>query len=127
MPAANQACRHGFFVGFNAPHNNPIRSGKARGADDRFGVPAYEGVGPLRLAARAEVAVRLAVSAVMVFRVLSEPSLRYLRAVGRATSGRTGVGLLAQIQHDASSGLSSGAGSSIPQSEREWVSSRANG
>jgi hypothetical protein len=82
MPAVKRAHKQVLAVR-DSTHRDPIRSGKARGADDRFGVLAYEGVGPSRLAARAEVAVGFAVNAVMVSQVLSEPF---------DTSGRTGGG-----------------------------------
>jgi hypothetical protein len=52
MPAAKRA-RKQACLNRHATPRNPIRSGKARGADDRFGVLAYEGVDPLRFAARA--------------------------------------------------------------------------
>jgi hypothetical protein len=41
------------------PKTNLAHSSKVRGADDRFGVPAYEGVGLSRLAARAGLPTRV--------------------------------------------------------------------
>jgi hypothetical protein len=52
MPAVNRAHKQA-AAARNSTQRNPIRSRKAREADDRFGVLAYEGVGPSCPAARA--------------------------------------------------------------------------
>jgi hypothetical protein len=51
MPAVNRAHKQAFVDRYSA-QRNLIRSRKASGADDRFGVLAYEGVGSSCLAAR---------------------------------------------------------------------------
>jgi hypothetical protein len=54
MPAAKQAHKQA-LVNLKTMQSKHTCGGKARGAYDRFGVPAYEGVGPSRFAARAQM------------------------------------------------------------------------
>jgi hypothetical protein len=51
MPAVNRAHKQA-VAALDSTHRNRLRSRKARGADDRFGVLAYEGVGSSCLVAR---------------------------------------------------------------------------